>query len=101
MGSYTNGGGGTRTHIRLRAPVFKTGSLAIRTPLQGSGKDGERSSWDQRRVGAGLGRWGPGGPKTLVHLLCHPYHLVVFFDSRGSIPLSGAAEAVRESPSET
>ena len=23
-----NGGGGTRTHIRLRAPVFKTGSLA-------------------------------------------------------------------------
>ena len=29
-----DGGGGTRTHKRLRAPVFKTGSLAIRTPLQ-------------------------------------------------------------------
>ncbi len=28
-----NGGGGTRTHIGLRPPVFKTGSLAIRTPL--------------------------------------------------------------------
>ena len=76
--SCMNGGGGTRTHIRLRAPVFKTGSLAIRTPLQAPSKMKEtdcRINWGAKQ------KWSRGPP--------------TFRSSQGSRPGPGSGALLR------
>ncbi len=65
--SYKSGGGGTRTHIRFRAPVFKTGSLANSDTPPGVFKDGRTDSEDQSVIWDFLPYHSPRGGRYTVH----------------------------------